>query len=100
MPKIFLSAGEASGEHYGALLMAELRRLQPQADFFGFGGDRMGRPGVRRGVARAEVLPLMGVPEVILHMPHIYGQYRKLKASLRAERPDLAILIDFPDVNL
>jgi lipid-A-disaccharide synthase len=42
----------------------------------------------------------MGITEVILHMPRIYGEYRKLKASIRQEHPDLAILIDFPDVNL
>jgi len=99
MPKIFLSAGEASGEHYGALLIAELRRLEPEADFFGLGGIRMASLGLRR-VVRAEDVAVMGITEVILHMPHIYRQYRKLKASLRAERPDLAILIDFPDVNL
>src|ERR1700761_409171 len=99
MPKIFLSAGEASGDHYGALLMAEVRRLEPQADFFGLGGTRMASLGLRR-VVRAEDVAVMGITEVILHMPHIYRQYRKLRASLRAERPDLAILIDFPDVNL
>src|ERR1700733_10051310 len=99
MPKIFLSAGEASGEHYGALLMAELRRLEPQADFFGLGGTRMASLGLRR-VVRAEDVAVMGITEVILHIGHIYREYRKLKASLRAERPDLAILIDFPDVNL
>jgi lipid-A-disaccharide synthase len=99
MPKIFLSAGEASGEHYGVLLMAELRRLEPQSDFFGLGGTRMASLGLRR-VVRAEDVAVMGITEVILHMPHIYREYRRLKASLRAERPDLAILIDFPDVNL
>jgi lipid-A-disaccharide synthase len=99
MPKIFLSAGEASGEHYGALLMAELRRLEPQADFFGLGGTRMASLGLRR-VVRAEDVAVMGITEVILHMPHIYREYRRLKTSLRTERPDLAILIDFPDVNL
>jgi lipid-A-disaccharide synthase len=98
-PKIFLSAGEASGEHYGALLMAELRRLEQRADFFGLGGTRMASLGLRR-VVRAEDVAVMGITEVILHMPHIYREYRRLKASLRAERPDLAILIDFPDVNL
>jgi lipid-A-disaccharide synthase len=98
-PKIFLSAGEASGEHYGALLMAEISRLAPQADFFGLGGTRMAAAGLRR-VVRAEDVAVMGITEVILHMPHVYREYRKLKASLRAECPDLAILIDFPDVNL
>jgi lipid-A-disaccharide synthase len=98
-PKIFLSAGEASGEHYGALLMTAIRHLAPQAEFFGLGGTRMASLGLRR-VVRAEDVAVMGITEVILHMPHIYREYRKLKASLRAERPDLAILIDFPDVNL
>jgi len=97
--KIFFSAGEASGEHYGALLMAEISRLAPQADFFGLGGTRMAAAGLRR-VVRAEDVAVMGITEVIRHMPYVYREYRKLKASLRAERPDLAILIDFPDVNL
>jgi lipid-A-disaccharide synthase len=98
-PKIFLSAGEASGEHYGALLIAEIRRLAPQAEFFGLGGTRMESLGLRR-IVRAEDVAVMGITEVIRHMAHIYGEYRKLKASLRAERPDVGILIDFPDVNL
>jgi len=98
-PKIFLSAGEASGEQYGALLMTEIRRLAPAADFFGLGGTRMASLGLRR-VVRAEDVAVMGITEVIRHMPHIYSRYRKLKASLRAELPDIAILIDFPDVNL
>ena len=98
-PKIFLSAGEASGEHYGALLIAALRRLAPQADFFGLGGVRMEQLGLRR-IVRAEDVAVMGITEVLAHMPHIYAQYRKLKASLGRERPDVAILVDFPDVNL
>jgi lipid-A-disaccharide synthase len=97
--KIFLSAGEASGEHYGALLMAEISCLAPGTEFFGLGGTRMAAAGLRR-VVRAEDVAVMGITEVILHMPHVYREYRKLKASLRTERPDLAILIDFPDVNL
>jgi lipid-A-disaccharide synthase len=98
-PKIFLSAGEASGEHYGASLIPAIRRHVPDAEFFGLGGQRMEALGFRR-VVRAEDVAVMGITEVILHMPRIYGEYRKLKASIRQERPDLAILIDFPDVNL
>jgi lipid-A-disaccharide synthase len=97
--KIFLSAGEASGEHYGASLIPAIRRHVPDAEFFGLGGQRMEALGFRR-VVRAEDVAVMGITEVILHMPRIYGEYRKLKASIRQERPDLAILIDFPDVNL
>jgi lipid-A-disaccharide synthase len=99
MAKIFLSAGEASGEHYGALLIEEIRRLDPQSTFFGLGGTRMAAAGLRR-IVKAEDVAVMGITEVILHMAHVYGEYRKLKASLREEKPDVAILIDFPDVNL
>src|SRR5271170_7911160 len=98
-PKIFLSAGEASGEHYGASLIAAIRRLEPDAEFFGLGGQRMEALGFRR-IVRAEDVAIMGITEVIRHMPQIYGEYRRLKASIAAEKPDVAVLIDFPDVNL
>ena len=97
--KIFISAGEASGEHYGTLLISALRRLAPDAEFFGLGGQRMEALGFRR-VVRAEDVAVMGITEVILHMPRIYGEYRRLKAAIRSEKPDIAVLIDFPDVNL
>lgn len=98
-PRIFLSAGEASGEHYGASLISAIRRLDPGVEFFGLGGQRMEALGFRR-IVRAEDVAVMGITEVILHMPRIYGEYRRLKASIAAEKPDIAILIDFPDVNL
>src|SRR5271165_5090966 len=98
-PKIFLSAGEASGDNYGTLIIPTLRRLLPQAEFFGLGGQRMEALGFRR-IVRAEDVAVMGITEVIRHMPRIYGEYRRLKASIAAEKPDVAILIDFPDVNL
>jgi lipid-A-disaccharide synthase len=98
-PKIFLSAGEASGEHYGTLLIPALRRLAPEAEFFGLGGQRMEALGFRR-IVRAEDVAVMGITEVIRHMPRIYREYRRLKASIAREKPDAAILIDFPDVNL
>lgn len=98
-PKVFISAGEASGEHYAVQLIPAIRRLVPQADFFGLGGQRMESLGFRR-IVRAEDVAVMGITEIIRHIPRIYGEYRKLKASIATERPDVAILIDFPDVNL
>jgi lipid-A-disaccharide synthase len=98
-PKIFISAGEASGEHYGMLLIPALRRLVPEAEFFGLGGQRMEALGFRR-IVRAEDVAVMGITEVIRHMPQIYREYRRLKAAIREEKPDAAVLIDFPDVNL
>ena len=100
-PNIFLSAGEASGEHYGASLIQAIHELAPDATFFGLGGERMEAAGLRR-IVRAEDVAVMGITEVIRHMPRIYGEYRKLKRSLQSQPhlPDAAILIDFPDVNL
>jgi lipid-A-disaccharide synthase len=59
----------------------------------------MERAGQRR-VVRAEDVAHMGITEVLRHAPYIYAQYRKLVAALERERPAIAILIDFPDVNL
>lgn len=97
-PRIFLSAGEASGDHYGAQLIAELRSRTPQAAFFGLGGLEMAAEGFDR-IVRAEDVAHMGITEVIRHMPSIYGKYRRLIRAIRNQRPDIAVLIDFPDVN-
>jgi lipid-A-disaccharide synthase len=97
-PRIFLSAGEASGDHYGAQLVTELRRRQPAATFFGLGGKEMEAAGLDR-IVRAEDVAHMGITEVIRHAPRVYGSYRRLVASIKKRRPDIAILIDFPDVN-
>ena len=70
-PKIFLSAGEASGEHYGALLLSELKSRCPGATFFGMGGERMEALGCER-VVKSEDVAVMGITEVIRHLPQIY----------------------------
>jgi lipid-A-disaccharide synthase len=101
-PTIFISAGEASGEHYGALLIEALK-LQlcangQSAAFFGMGADRMAAAGLER-VVRSEDVAVMGITEVVLHLPRIYAEFRKLKQSIRDRRPDVAVLIDFPDIH-
>ena len=98
-PLIFLSAGEASGERYGAALMEAIRHRLPAARFFGLGGAAMTALGFRP-VVRAEDVAHMGITEVVRHAPYIYGQFQRLKRAIAAERPALAVLIDFPDVNL
>lgn len=97
-PQIFLSAGEASGERYGAMLIEAVRALRPDAEFFGLGGAAMEAAGCER-VVRTEDIAIMGITEVLRHMPRIYKEYRRLVHSIRARKPDVAVLIDFPDVN-
>ncbi len=58
----------------------------------------MEQAGLER-VVRAEDVAVMGITEILRHVPRIYGSYRKLVRSIRERRPDVAVLIDFPDVN-
>jgi lipid-A-disaccharide synthase len=101
-PTIFISAGEASGEHYGALLVEALTRQLAvdgrTARFFGMGGERMESAGLEV-VVRSEEMAVMGLTEVVRHLPRIYGEFRKLKRILRERRPDVAVLIDFPEIH-
>ena len=97
--KILVSAGEASGDLYAALVVDELRRSQPDAEFFGCTGPRLRAAGVRT-VVDAASLAVVGLLEVVEHIPRIYREYRKLLAAAETERPDLAILTDSPDFHL
>jgi lipid-A-disaccharide synthase len=100
MPRrILVSAGEASGDLYASLVVEELRRILPGAEFFGCTGPRLRAAGVRT-VVDAASLAVVGLVEVLAHIPRIYGEYRKLLREASAMRPDLAILTDSPDFHL
>jgi lipid-A-disaccharide synthase len=102
LPTIFISAGEASGEHYGALLAEALKKqlatAGQSATFFGMGGQRMAGAGLEC-VVRSEDMAVMGLTEVVRHLPRIYREFRKLKQAVRERRPSVAVLIDFPDIH-
>src|SRR5262249_19214588 len=93
------SAGEASGDLYASLLTRELRRIWPDAEFFGCTGPRMRDAGVRT-VVDAASLAVVGLLEVVAHIPRIYSEYRKLLVAARESRPARAILPDSPDFPL
>jgi lipid-A-disaccharide synthase len=113
--RILISAGEASGEMYGAELIEALRRrltaelrsagqpgaaLHPQFDveFFGAGGERMRAAGCDI-VVDAKDLAVVGISEIVSHLPKIYRLFHKLIAEADKRRPDLAIVIDSPAFN-
>jgi lipid-A-disaccharide synthase len=98
-PKILVSAGEASGDLYASLVVEELRRILPGSEFFGCTGPRLRAAGVRT-VVDAASLAVVGLVEVVAHIPRIYGEFRKLLAEARQQKPDLAILTDSPDFHL
>ncbi len=81
------------------MLVEELRGVWPDAEFFGCAGPQMRRAGVRP-VIESESLAVVGLVEVVAHLPRIYGQYRKLLEAARKTPPDLAILTDSPDFHL
>jgi lipid-A-disaccharide synthase len=97
--QFLLSAGEASGDNYGAQLIEALRQLSPQAEFFGMGGEKMEAAGCDVLVHAREVA-VVGLVEVITHLPAIRKHFNHLVQEAKRRRPDAAILIDFPDFNL
>lgn len=97
--RFLISAGEASGELYGAGLIQALRRRVPSAEFFGVGGQRMRDAGCDT-VVDAHQISVIGLAEVIKHLPMIRREFKKVVREAAARKPDAAILIDFPDFNL
>jgi lipid-A-disaccharide synthase len=94
-----LSAGEASGDTYGAQLIDALAALAPNATFFGMGGEKMRGSGAELLVHANEVA-VVGLVEVVRHLPNIRRRFKHLVAEAARRKPDAAILIDFPDFNL
>ncbi len=99
LKNFLLSAGEASGDTYGAQLVSALRELVRGAKFFGMGGEKMHAAGCELLIEAKEVA-VVGLVEVVTHLPHIRRQFRRLVAEAARRKPDAAVLIDFPDFNL
>lgn len=97
--RVLISAGEASGEMYGAELLTELRKMHGGGvECFGMGGERMKEAGCEL-VVHARDVAVVGLFEVLSHLPGIYGEFHKLLAEVDRRKPDVAVLIDFPDWN-
>jgi lipid-A-disaccharide synthase len=96
--RLLVSAGEASGEMYGAQLVTALRRRIPALEVAGVGGTHMRQAGSRIWVESAEVA-VVGLAEVVRHLPRIYSRFRYLLREVDSWKPHAAVLIDFPDFN-
>lgn len=97
--RVLISAGEASGDLYAASLVEKLRLRNPNLDFFGCAGPRMQQAGVR-AIVDASRLAVVGLVEVVIHIPRIWREYRRLLRAAAEQRPDIAILTDSPDFHL
>ena len=102
--RVLISAGEASGEMYGAGLLEALRRkavARPsigQIECFGLGGERMRAAGCDT-IVYAKDVAVVGIFEVLSHLPAIYRRFHHLVREAERRKPDVAVLIDFPDFN-
>jgi lipid-A-disaccharide synthase len=94
--KIYIIAGEASGDIYGARLMEALRRLSPEpVEFYGVGGDKMAATGLSSLFPMAEI-SIMGFLEIIPHIPNVLKRIRQTVEDIKTIRPDVVITIDSP----
>jgi len=92
-----ISAGEASGELYGALLSRAIWKMWPDAEIIGIGGTRMKSEGVR---LIASISSSFGLVETIRHWRQLMKDFRRAGEALIRERPDILVLIDYPDFNI
>ena len=97
--RVLISAGEASGELYGAQLMTALQRRLPGCEFFGVGGEKM-RAASCEILIDARELSVVGITEVLPHVAGIYRKFRRLVREAAARKPDFAVVIDSPAFNL
>ncbi len=99
--RLMIVAGEASGDKHGAKLIGALRTLRPdvQFEFFGAGGDEMRSAGAETLVDAREVA-IMGALEVAKALPKFLRVFHRLRAAANDRKPDLVVLIDWPEFNL
>ena len=97
--RIALVAGEASGDLLGAGLVRQLRQRYPKAEFAGIGGDAMRNAGCQTWFDASE-LALMGLTEILRHLPRLLKLRRAFRERVLEWRPDVFIGIDAPDFNL
>ena len=97
--RVGLVAGETSGDTLGAALIAALRARVPDVQFFGMAGPRMVAAGCESW-ASSDQLGVMGLVEVLTHLPRLWSLRRSLIRRFLEARPDVVVGIDVPDFNL
>ncbi|MFH2055104.1 MAG: lipid-A-disaccharide synthase [bacterium] len=99
MKKLFIAAGEASGDTHAAHLLAALRQHHPALEVFGLGGAELAALGCRL-IYDLPDLAVTGFWEVAKRLPHFRRVFNNTVAAVEAERPDLVLLVDYPGLNL
>jgi len=94
-----ISAGEASGDHHAARFVEALHHRGRAPDMVGMGGPHLAARGMEL-VVDCRRLAIIGIVEVLVHWRHIMRELERMRARLRRDRPDLLILVDYPEFNL
>ncbi len=97
--RVLIVAGEASGDLHGARLLRELRSQVGELDLYGLGGEGMRAQGVDL-IADVSTISVIGLAEVARVLPRARKIFREVVTRAKAEPPDVAVLIDFPEFNL
>jgi len=97
--KLYIIAGEPSGDLHGSNLLRELKNMHPGLQARGMGGDQLQQQGMDLLIHCRE-MNFMGFVEVVKHLPAILTNMKRIKADILQYRPDAVILIDYPGFNL
>jgi lipid-A-disaccharide synthase len=97
--RVLLVAGEASGDLHGADMLRALRTRRPDVEVFGLGGEHLRAAGMHT-IADPREVATVGVVEGVGRLRTLLRVYRTLARRLREEKPELCVLIDFPEFNL
>jgi len=99
MKRVMIVAGEASGDLHAAKLVSCVRQKNSNITFFGIGGQGMAEAGVDIMVNSADIA-VVGLFEVLAHRKVIFAALNKMRELLKSQKPDLLLLVDYPDFNL
>ena len=96
---VLIVAGEASADLHGSRLIQAMKKMAPGITVWGIGGKNMEDAGVKILISSSD-MAVVGLTEVLPRIHHITRAYLRLKSILKNSRPDLLILIDYPDFNI
>ena len=97
--KLAIVAGEASGDLHASEVVRELKKLTPSLQMFGIGGDLLAREGMTL-LHHANELGMIGLFNVLRHLPMFRRVFRETVERIAQERPDAVLLVDYPGFNL
>jgi len=97
--KLAIVAGEASGDLHASEVVRALKKLEPDLQMFGLGGDLLARQGMTL-IHHASEMGIVGLFNVLRHLPMFRRVFNELMERIESERPDAVLLVDYPDFNL